>query len=251
MKSDDVALSIDGVSVQFGGVWALQEVGFELEAGTTLGLIGPNGAGKTTLLNVISRIHRDAKGDIRLHGESIARLSPHHLTTRGLARTFQSPPALSELSVRELLQIGYVAGQNSRRGRHRLRRGSDDRLIDEVLAGLGLLELRDEGCSSLAYAEQKLADLGRALCQRPSVLLLDEPCAGLNAEEKREFVDVIRGVQEERPMSVVLVEHDIETVLAVSDRVLVLSFGRKIAETDPSRVMDLPEVRREYLGEAE
>lgn len=245
------ALSIEDVSVQFGGVWALQDVGFDLAAGSTLGLIGPNGAGKTTLLNVVSRLHRSAQGQVRLHGESMARLAPHEVTARGLARTFQSPPSLSELSVREVLQIGYVAGAGARRQGRSLRRRIDERLIDDVLDRLGLLGMRDESCARLAYAQQKLVDLGRALCQRPSVLLLDEPCAGLNSEEKREFVQLIKRFQAERPMSVVLVEHDVETVLEVSDRVLVLSFGRKIAETDPDHVMDLPEVRREYLGEAE
>lgn len=249
------ALELSHISVEFGGVLALDDVSFELREGEVMGLIGPNGAGKTTLINVVSRLYRHARGDLRVNGHRTVGLRPHDLVALGVARTFQAPPQLSELSVEEVMLIGSHSTHRATSWRDVLKtRGAqaindaNRTLVGEVLERLHLADVKTESFADLPYASQKLVDLGRALCQRPTLLLLDEPCAGLSATEKREFVQVLREIREDNVLSIVLVEHDIETVLAVSDRVCVLSFGRKIAETSPDQVMGLPEVRREYLG---
>ena len=252
----NVLLDIDGLSIAFSGLRALERVSFGVREGEILGLIGPNGAGKSTLLNCVSRVHAPTAGEVRYRGESLLRHPIHALPGLGVRRTFQNLELFREASARENVILGaafrYKAGAladllrlpAARRAEH----AAGER-ADALLAALGLEEHAHTRVSALPYGIQKSVELARALASEPRLLLLDEPAAGMNPEESRRAGETIRGLRDRHGISIVLVEHDMRLVMSVCDRIVVLDHGEKIAEGTPAQVRDNPAVVAAYLGE--
>jgi branched-chain amino acid transport system ATP-binding protein len=249
------ALSIEHIAVHFGGLVAISDMSFVVNEGEVVSLIGPNGAGKTTAFNVFTGFLRPSKGEVRYRGSSLKNLKPHQVTSLGLARTFQRTSVFQSVSVFENVMIGL-----HRRGRSRLwdtllalprERASERELrarAAEILAFVGIERRSKELAGSLAYGDQRLLGVALALASDPSMLLLDEPVSGMNATETARFMqllDCLRGLG----VTILLVEHDMPMVMGVSDRIVVLNYGRIIAEGPPSAIQGNPEVIRAYLGQ--
>jgi len=249
-------LQIADLSVRFGGLRAVSGVSLAVDAGEILSIIGPNGAGKTTIFNVVTGLHRATAGDVRLRGESISRLAPHARAARGIARTFQNIRLFRELTVRENVRVGRYCRTGAGLWETllgtpaaRRERRESDRAAAEQLARVGLGDKADELARNLPYGDQKRVELARALAADPSVLLLDEPAAGMSAGEADELMAVIRGLRD-RGLAILLVEHHIRVVMGVSDRVAVLNHGELIAHGRPEAVRRDPAVIAAYLGKA-
>jgi branched-chain amino acid transport system permease protein len=228
-------LEIDGVSHRFGGVRALDEVSFSMNAGEILALVGANGAGKSTLIDVIAGRHRCQRGSIRLGGEELSGMRPEARVRAGVARTFQSVRMFGHLTVEEVVRLG-------RRGAGRPPPG-----VNDVLALVDLEGRREDLPGSLTLAEQRRLEVGRAVASAPTLVLLDEPSVGMNLEEREELADLVRGIRD-RGTTVLVVDHNLDLVLGVADRVVVLDFGRVLAVGAPEEVIADPRVRAAYIG---
>lgn len=248
-------LSVRGVSKNFGGVQAVDDVSFDVPRGAIKALIGPNGAGKTTLFNLVSGFLLPERGSVLFEGEELRGLPPHRIAARGMTRTFQQIRLFPKMSVLETVMVGchlhsrgeFLAGMFSLPFTRKEERKVREESL-EILELLGISSLAGEEATSLPYGRQRIVELGRALACKPRILLLDEPAAGLNMSETAEMGKRIARFRE-MGITVLLVEHDMTLVMDISDEIVVLSYGKKIAEDEPRAIQRNREVVRVYLGE--
>ncbi len=257
VEDSNALLSVKGITVRFGGITALDDVSFNIPRDKVCGLIGPNGAGKTTLFNCLSRLYQYQAGDLIFEGQSITATPVHAMTQLGIGRTFQNLAMFRTMTVRENIMVG--AHSKSRTGfirgmfptaQVREEEATLSRMADDLMAKLKLTEVAERAVGDLPFGYQKRVEFARALAAQPRLLLLDEPAAGLNHEELSDLGTLIKWVRDEMGISVLLVEHHMSLVMAVSDWIVALNFGKKIAEGTPDTIQKHPEVIRAYLGGA-
>jgi branched-chain amino acid transport system ATP-binding protein len=255
-KSTTAMLTVENISVRFEGVKALTDISFQLQVGELFAVIGPNGAGKTSLFNVLSRVYQPVEGRVIFNGKNLLRLKTYQVARAGIARTFQNLGQFPTLTVLDYLLLGrhtrmrsgiilggiYLGTTYNEEKKNRA-------YCLHLLAVMGMQHLQNHTLGSLPYGLQKRADIARALALEPILLLLDEPVAGMGLEETADIASIILDIKEQLGVTQILVEHDMALVMGIADRVLVLDFGRVIAQGTPAEVQANPDVLRAYLGE--
>ena len=252
----DNVLHIENLTMRFGGVVAVDNFSMDINQGEIVALIGPNGAGKTTAFNAVTGVYQPTEGRITLLDENITGLRPDQITAKGIARTFQNIRLFSSMTVFE----NVLTAQHMRRtsslfsATFRLNRAEEKRMredTDALLKEVGLYELRDEMAVSLPYGKQRLLEIVRALAVRPKLLLLDEPAAGMNPQETDELGEFIKRIRDEFALTVFIIEHHMNLVMKISDRIYVIEFGKQIAEGKPEEIQNNQDVIDAYLGGGE
>ncbi|HMQ07478.1 MAG TPA: ABC transporter ATP-binding protein [Saprospiraceae bacterium] len=252
-------LEVREMTKYFGGIHALKALQFSISKGEIFSIIGPNGAGKSTVFNCINGIYKPDSGSIFYKGQDITGWPPHRVAKSGISRTFQNLELFKYMSTIDNLLLGrhlkmkstilQVAGLNILRSKAALEEVSHRAKVEEIIDLLDLQAYRDYPVFALSYGKQKLVELGRALAMEPSLLLLDEPAAGLNNEERQDMIYWINDIRDQLEISIIIIEHNMQMVKDISDRVLALNFGKKIAEGKPEEVLQNQDVIMAYLGE--
>ena len=252
--SDTRVLDVDQLTLKFGGLTALDNVSLHINEGEILGLIGPNGAGKTTCFNAITGVYKPTSGTISFRGRSLAGMKRFEITQAGIARTFQNIRLFPTMTALENVLVGADARHSTgmfsalfRLPKHRREEAEGHDRAMELLRFMGLAKRADELAANLSYGAQRRLEIARAMATEPKLICLDEPAAGFNPQEKVVLMDLIRKVRD-RGFTVLLIEHDMRLVMGVTDRIVVLEFGKKIAEGTPAEIRDNPAVIAAYLG---
>jgi branched-chain amino acid transport system ATP-binding protein len=258
MGNRKTLLELKDVSLSFGGVAALMDVNFPLYERELLAIIGPNGAGKTSAVNCINGYYRPQKGEIIFDNRPVKNLPVHHRAAIGIARTFQNVALFDGLTtLQNLMAARHISLRPNpltgifHFGPGRRKEIHNRRVIEEIIEFLEIQHIRNKVVASLPYGMRKRVELGRAIAMEPKLLLLDEPMAGMNLEEKEDMTRFILDIFEERDISIILIEHDMEVVMDIADRIVVLDFGRVIADGIPKEIGDNPKVIQAYLGQDE
>jgi branched-chain amino acid transport system ATP-binding protein len=257
MKTDGPLLQIQEVYKQFDGLLAIADVSFCLDSGEIVSLIGPNGAGKTTILNIISGVYAPTSGEIFLNGERVSKLKPYQIAKKKVARTFQSVQIFKDMTVIEnvllglhhCLRSGFVKGMVHLPAERKEEKMAIDQAAN-ILEKFGIGHLAYRKADSISLKEQRCLEIARSIVAEPCLLLLDEPAAGLNIRETEEMADIIKGLGQQG-LSILLVEHDMNLVMSIAQRVIVLHHGLKIAEGSPEEIQRNPGVVKAYLGETQ
>jgi len=250
---------VENLSISFGGLKAVNNISFGVKKNSIFSIIGPNGSGKTTIYNMISGIYKPDSGRIICDGEELVGLSPDRIARKGVARTFQNIELFSNATVMDNLLLGrhihmktgvfsgaFLWGRGSRAAREEIR---NREIVEKIIDFLDLQSVRNSYVASLPYGKRKLVELGRALALEPKILLLDEPSAGMNTEEKEDLNIWIKDIQADYRVTILLIEHDMNMIMGISDRILAMNQGEKIIEGTAMEVQSHPEVIRAYLGE--
>jgi branched-chain amino acid transport system ATP-binding protein len=250
---------IQNLAISFGGLTALEDISFAVNRGEIYAIIGPNGAGKTTLFNCVNGIYKPDEGEIRFKDHPINGFKPDRVARLGIARTFQNIELFNHMNTMENIMLGRhlhmrtglyrgisMWGKRSFAGKEEIKHR---RKVEEIIDFLDLQAARNQLVGGLPYGVQKQIELGRALALEPELLLLDEPCAGMNAEEKQDMIFWVKDIQDELGITILLIEHDMNMVMDISDRILAINFGCMITEGTAEEVQKHPEVLKAYLGE--
>jgi branched-chain amino acid transport system ATP-binding protein len=254
-KIGDVILEVKNISLAFGGVKALSDISFDVREHEVRAIIGPNGAGKSSMLNCINGVYTPQQGSISFKGQTFSHMDSHQVATMGIARTFQNLALFKGMSVIDNIMSGRNLRMKSNILMQALRIGPAEReemrhreFVEHIIDFLEIQAYRKTPVGQLPYGLQKRVDLGRALAMEPQVLLLDEPMAGMNLEEKQDMCRFVLDINDEYGTTIVLIEHDMGVVMDISDRVVVLDYGKKIGDGTPDEVRNNPEVISAYLG---